>query len=147
MLYHTCNRSCACLNSSYRWTRIYWCNLWLTVNSSHVTSSLFHQKVNTSQWTRHKDCHKVKWTRHTVISSHWRRGDLVTQNFLLSSQGLSQHLPHRFSHPPHSLRRVCSLVTRALETDDFTSIPHEREALRHLLSVLKRRQVFWNILL
>ena len=47
-------------------------------------------------------------TRHTVISSHWRRGDLVTQNSLLSSQGLSQHLPHRFTHPPHRLRSVYS---------------------------------------
>ena len=50
-----------------------------TVNSSHVTSSLFHQKVNSSQWTRHKDCHTVQWTRHTVITKQWtRHSELVT---------------------------------------------------------------------
>jgi len=48
-------------------------------NSSHVTSSHFHQKVNSSQWTRHKDCHRAKWTRHTVISSHLKwKSELVT---------------------------------------------------------------------
>jgi len=68
-----------------------------TVNSPHGD----HQTMNSSQWTR-----------HTVISSHWRRGDLVTQNSLLSSQGLSQHLLHRFTHPPHRLRRVCSFQSK-----------------------------------
>ena len=38
-----------------------------TVNSPHGD----HQTVNLSQWT----CHRVKWTRHTVNSSH---GDLAT---------------------------------------------------------------------
>jgi len=91
----------------------------LTVNSSHgelVTCDEFtfspkselvtdchrvqwtRHTVITKQWTRHKDCHRVKWTRHAVISSHWRRGDLVTHNSLRSSQGLSQHLPHWFTH-------------------------------------------------
>jgi len=75
----------------------------LTVNSSHgklVTCDEFTFSpkselvtVNSSQRLS-----QVKWTRHTVNSSHWRRGDLVTQNPLLSSQRLSQHLPHRFTH-------------------------------------------------
>ena len=85
-----------------QWTRHKDCHG--TVNSPHCD----HQTVNSSQWTRHG----VKWTRHTVISSHRWRGDLVTQNSLLSSQGLSRHLPHRFTHPPHRLRRVCSFQSK-----------------------------------
>jgi len=49
-------------------------------NSSHVTSSLFHQTLNSSQWTHHKDCQRVQWTRHTVITKQWtRHSELVTK--------------------------------------------------------------------
>jgi len=108
-----------------------------TVNSPHGD----HQTVNSSQWTCHKDSHRVKWTRHTVNSSH---DVLVT-------------LEARW--PSHT--ELISVVTKTVTTSTAPICSHVADTcLRghgrpttsqayHMSissSVLKRRQVFWNVL-
>jgi len=88
----------------------------------------------TKKWTRHKDCHTVKWTRHTVNSSH---GDLVTLEAMWPSHTELVTVVTRtvtstapiYSHVADtSATRVCSLAARPRETDDLVHLKWFQDA-------------------